>query len=179
MTTSAILIIDLQADLCNDPRRREIVAGVLPNIFRLADTAETLGGLVVYTQFVLDRDDPQFKRFGDVYCVRGTSGAELIPGAAARARNVLEKHKHSAFADTHLDDLLRRHAVERLVLAGLQTQICVLTTAADAYHRGYDVIVASDAVASTREEVRLEAVDWINKYVGRARTVEEILSCEI
>lgn len=170
----ALVVIDLQRDLCWAPRRREVVQGVLPNMLKLIDIFADRSAPIFYSKFELEQDDVQFGRFGDVYCVRGTPGCEFIDEILPLRGPVIKKTKHSVFFDTDLDSSLRARGVEGVVLSGLQTQICVLTSAADAYHRGYQVVVPVDAVASTREEVRLEAVEWIDKYVGRAQTVEQI-----
>lgn len=170
----ALVVIDLQRDLCWAERRKEIVQGVLPNILKLINMFVDRGQPVFYSRFELEPDDIQFQRFGDVYCVRGTPGCEFIDEILPLCGPVVRKTKHSVFFDTELDDLLRAQGVEGVVLAGLQTQICVLTSAADAYHRGYRVVVATEAVASTRDEVRLEAVEWINRYVGESQTNAQI-----
>jgi nicotinamidase-related amidase len=172
----ACLAIDLQEDLCRDPRRRSQVYEMLPRLLRLIDKFHERALPVYYTKFELDEDDGQFRRFGDKYCIRGTPGCEIISELRPLRGEILVKTKHSAFFGTDLEDRLRAEAVGGVVLAGLQTQICVLTTAADAYYRGLDVVVASDAVVSTREDVRLQAIEWIEKYVGRACSVEVIVN---
>ena len=169
----ACVVIDLQRDLCLDPRRSELVDASLPAIQRLIRQFDEHELPVYYTKFELEPDDPQFARFGDRYCVRGTPGCEFIPQISPREDQVVAKTKHSAFFGTDLDQRLATQGVSGVVLAGLQTQICILTTAADAYHRGLEVVVAVDAVISSRDDVRLEAVEWIDRYVGKASTVDD------
>jgi nicotinamidase-related amidase len=171
----ALIVIDLQKDLCWSPKRRHLVYEALPNILGLIDKFSHGDVPIMYTRFELDDNDEQFARFGDKYCIKGTPGCEFIPEIPVQDGVVIPKHKHSAFFGTDLDQQLHANRVSGVVLAGLQTQICVLTTAADAYQRGYSVVVAEDAVVSTRDEVRLEAVAWIDRYVGKAQPVKEIL----
>lgn len=170
----ACVAIDLQEDLCRDPRRRGQVDIMLPQLLRLIDNFVQRNLPVYYTKFELELDDPQFKRFGDTYCVRGTPGCDIVAELLPLRGEVLVKPKHSAFYGTDLEERLRCAGATGVVLAGLQTQICVLTTAADASYRGLDVIVATDAVVSTHDDVRLQAIEWIERYVGRARTVDMI-----
>ena len=61
------------------------------------------------------------------------------------------KPRHSAFYGTPLEFLLDELEIERLILTGLQTDICVLFTAHDAYLRQYDLWVPADCVASEHE----------------------------
>lgn len=77
------------------------------------------------------------------------------PGAAGRIAEVLEprpedhfvlKPKHSAFQATALPVLLAKLGVDRLVLAGMALESCILATAIDANAREYRVAVARDAV---------------------------------
>lgn len=171
----ALLVVDLQRDLCLDDRRRELVRPAVANIVRLVDHWSARGLPVFYTKFELNPDDPQFDRFGDRYCIRGTEGAEFIDEILPIRGQVVAKSKHSAFVDTGLEKLLRDAGCDGVVLTGLQTQICILTTAADAYHRGLDVVVVEDAVASTRDDVRLQAIEWIHKYVGTSTDTAKLL----
>ena len=49
---------------------------------------------------------------------------------------------------------IRRTGRHQLVLAGVEAHVCVLQTALEASDRGYDVFVATDAVASRAERSR-------------------------
>lgn len=171
-----LVVIDLQRDLCHDERRAELVAEALPHIVKLVDAFVDHELPVFYTRFELEPDDPQFDRFGDRYCIKGTPGAELIDEIQPLRGEVIAKTKHSAFFATDLDERLQAAGCTGVVLTGLQTQICILTTAADAHHRGFEVVAASDCVVSTRDEVRLEALEWIEKYVGAVRTSTEVVA---
>ena len=68
--------------------------------------------------------------------------------AAADGEPVLTKHLPGSFTGTPLEETLRKHGVERLVLAGFMTQMCVDTTARQAAHLGFAVTVLADACAA-------------------------------
>lgn len=77
------------------------------------------------------------------------------PGAALAQRLPPEpddyfvlKPKHSGFFDTPLALLLDKLGATRLVVTGVAADGCVLTTAADAHMREYEVHVPRDCVAS-------------------------------
>jgi ureidoacrylate peracid hydrolase len=61
---------------------------------------------------------------------------------------VLEKTRHSFFAYTELDPVLRSLDIQRLLVAGLQTNVCVEATVRSALERNFDVAVAEDAVST-------------------------------
>lgn len=58
------------------------------------------------------------------------------------------KPLHSGFYSTTLDVLLRELGATTIIICGVATEACVLFTAADAYIRGYDVVVPSDGCTS-------------------------------
>jgi nicotinamidase-related amidase len=75
------------------------------------------------------------------------ASSRLMPFVSAVASDLLvTKHVNSAFyGDPGLHDWLQEHGVNRLVVCGIQTNMCVETTARMAGNLGYDVIVPLDA----------------------------------
>ncbi len=61
---------------------------------------------------------------------------------------VIEKHVYSGFFGTPLDYILRSKGVTHVFLLGLDADICVRHTAADAFYRGYYIYVIRDATAA-------------------------------
>ncbi len=61
---------------------------------------------------------------------------------------VLDKIRHSFFAYNELDPILRTLGVARLIVAGLQTNVCVEATMRAALERNYEVAVAENAVST-------------------------------
>ena len=68
----------------------------------------------------------------------------LLPDKAAP---FIAKGRHSIFYQTSVDHLLQVQGVERVVLCGQVTEQCIQYSALDAYMRGFEVSVPSDAVA--------------------------------
>ncbi|WP_040791551.1 cysteine hydrolase family protein [Nocardia paucivorans] len=61
---------------------------------------------------------------------------------------VLHKTRHSFFTYTELDPVLRGLGLDRLIVAGLQTNVCVEATVRSALERNFEVAVAEDAVTT-------------------------------
>jgi len=77
--------------------------------------------------------------------MKGTEGSELVDELMPKEGDyVLEKRAYSAFHETGLDMLLRALGVYTVILTGLHTNICVRHTAADAFFKGYRIIVPID-----------------------------------
>jgi nicotinamidase-related amidase len=79
----------------------------------------------------------------------GSHGTEIIPELLdPRDRVVRGKKRYSAFHATDLESVLRRLAVDTVILAGINTTTCVLCAAFEATNRDLRVVIAADAVDS-------------------------------
>jgi len=170
----ALLVIDMQKDLCYDLRRKHKVEEMINPLKHAIDLFVSATQPVYYVCLSLSPDDEQFSRFGDKYCIEGTEGADIIPEILPLRGKVIKKRKHSAFFDTKLEQYLKKAKVTEVYLSGLQTHICIMTTAADAYFRGYRVVAISDCVLSTREKNKRNALHWIECYVGETMSLNEV-----
>jgi nicotinamidase/pyrazinamidase len=163
--TTALVVVDVQNDFV-DPRGSLSVAGaddVVPAIAREIAAARAAGALVVYTQDWHPPETAHFRSGGGLWpdhCVRDTWGAEFHPdlpveGAIVR-KGVDGGDGYSAFSvrdlqsgettATELGSLLREAAIERVVVAGVATDYCVVETVVDARRLGFEVDVLADAI---------------------------------
>lgn len=79
----------------------------------------------------------------------GSPALEIHPDARpAPGEPVVQKHLPGSFTGTPLEELLRAQGIERVLIAGFMTQMCVDTTARQAAHLGFQVTVLSDATAA-------------------------------
>jgi nicotinamidase-related amidase len=72
------------------------------------------------------------------------------------------KPMHSAFYGTPLEFLLDELSVRRLILAGVETDICILATAQDAYMRKFPLWIPSNCVASRSARRMNAALSLLN-----------------
>jgi nicotinamidase-related amidase len=85
------------------------------------------------------------------------------------------KPRHSAFFCTPLRPLLEDLGVQRLILAGMATNLCVLTTAHDAAMHGYDLVVLSDCCAAESDFDHNVVLTQLQRYFHAAiRRAEEV-----
>jgi nicotinamidase-related amidase len=173
----AVLTNDLQNDLVNkNPERVRAVAEATPRFAGFLAEMRRRGHLVVHCQLVNLPDDPNAERYdGYLPVQQGTEGAAILAAFLDDTDEVVEKNKDSAFYETDLHDRLQRRGVDTVVITGMQTQICVQTTAADAFFRGYNVWVPADCVVSAREEDRRRALEWLDGYCATVAPSEQIL----
>lgn len=83
----------------------------------------------------------------------------------ATDRSIL-KPRHSAFYGTPLEFLLDELEVDALVLTGLQTHICILFSAHDAYLRRYRLWIPGDCVASEYARQHTTALAHAAEVIG-------------
>jgi nicotinamidase-related amidase len=174
----AVLTNDLQYDLVNkNDERRAAVAAFTPQMQRFLAEMRTLGVPVVHLQLINLEDDPHAERYdGWLPATKGSEGARIVAEFLAEGDTVVEKNKDSGFYETELHDRLQELGVDTVIITGMQTQICVQTTAADAFFRGYKVIVPPDAVVSARPEDQARALEWLGSYCATVMPTAELAS---
>jgi nicotinamidase-related amidase len=105
----------------------------------------------------------------------GEYRAEFVP---APGETVAQEHWcSSGFANTDLDNQLKRQGIHRLIVIGLIAHTCIEATVRFAAELGYDVTVIKDAVADYSDEM-MHAALAINmpNYASAIVSTEEILS---
>jgi nicotinamidase-related amidase len=108
----------------------------------------------------------------------GSPQADLPPelGPAPGDFVIRSKKRLSAFYGTELDVLLRALGTETVVIAGINTNTCVLGTAFDAFNRDLRVIVVSDGVASMYgEDLHVFGLENVRRCLGWVLSVDEVL----
>jgi nicotinamidase-related amidase len=100
--------------------------------------------------------------------------ARLSPPAA-----LCDKLTYSAFSNPKLRPWLVRHGIETLIVAGGETDVCVLATVMSAVDLGYRVLLASDALCSVDDSTHDALMLLYNRRYSeqvRTATTAEILS---
>lgn len=178
MAKCAVLTNDLQYDLVNkNDERKEAVAAFTPGFTSFLRRMRDLDQHVVHLALINREDDPNAERYdGWLPVTRGSDGAKVIEEFVDPRDVIVEKNKDSGFFETDLDERLRELGVDTVVITGMQTQICVQTTAADAFFRGYHVIVPPDGVVSARDDDKTRALEWLGSYCATIMSGEELVT---
>ena len=101
--------------------------------------------VVIYGNDAHKPGDLEFDVFG-VHAVAGSDGAGVIEALAPQdGDEIVNKRYYSTFTETDLDSICKVHGIGRLVMTGQHTDCCVRHTSYDAYVRGHEVVVVSDA----------------------------------
>ena len=139
---------------------------IIPNIRRLIDAARAAHILIVSSRCAHSENDPEFATFPP-HCIRGTAGAEIVPGGMLPSSRVLpndgsatlpddifsspqiviEKQALDVFTNPRTGELVARLGAEsRFVVFGVVTEYCVQFAAGGLLERGRSVSVVRDAV---------------------------------
>jgi nicotinamidase-related amidase len=76
------------------------------------------------------------------------------------------KPRYSAFDHTPLELVLRELEIDRLLLAGAATEMCVVQTAIDGREFGLKISVLADACATTDERLERISFEYLTDVVG-------------
>lgn len=85
---------------------------------------------------------------------------------------VIDKTRNSGFFRTSLEGILNKCGANHLILTGVGTDVCVETTARDAYQMDFAVTTVSDATGTCNEQDHLAALHALRMFGGTASTAE-------
>ena len=108
----------------------------------------------------------------------GMPGGEVMPGLRDAHRDwvVNTKKRYNCFVATDLELLLRSHGINTLIITGVNTNSCILSTVTAACSMDYAVIVPSDCVDTMDAPALHEAALLrIRTAFGFVMTSEEIM----
>ena len=148
----ALLIIDVQNDYfeggaCELHNAREAE----DHIIDLIKESRELGRHIIYIKHINQLDDDFF--------VEGTYGCEISERVKPLPTDtVIIKYCPNSFLGTELNDCLRSLGVEKLIVCGMMTHMCVDTTVRAAMDHGYEVTLVADACATKDIEINGEVI---------------------
>lgn len=154
MANTALLVIDMLNDFLLDGAPLQVPGGkdVIPCIREQIDKARQNGLPILYPCDAHAQDDPEFKIWPP-HAVKGTKGAEIVDELKPASSDIyIPKTKYNSFYRTDLEQRLESLRVEKLIVTGVVTEICILYTSADAIMRGYEVEVPDGCTKSLNEE---------------------------
>jgi nicotinamidase-related amidase len=107
----------------------------------------------------------------------GSWEAEIVPEVAPQPGElVVTKRRLCGFIGTDLDLLLRSKGITHVVVSGLQSHACVLSTAWIGSMLGYCVAVPDDATASPRADLHLAAMALLRHSIHAVPPAAELIA---
>ncbi len=173
---TALLIVDMQNDFVRPGAALATPNGlaVVPVIAALAREARRKRFPVIYTQ---EMHRPEMTDYGieghfePPHCLEGTDGAEVVEGLEPQPGDIRiqRKRRYDAFLGTDLDLVLRGLGIANLLVTGVCTDICVISTVQHARNLDFRCFVIEEGVDGTspeRHRAALLCMSHVFAYVG-------------
>lgn len=188
---SAMLVIDMQNDFCSKrgsayKRGRDIgeIQSMIPKLKTYLNKAR--GARIAVFFIKTEREDADIsapmlelmRRQGrqSYNCRRGTWGADLIRSIKpVNGEKIIIKKRYSAFYETDLEQKLKKANVSTVILTGVATNVCVDTTARDAFMRGFHVVLLKDLVATFDSSLQDATLRNLENYFGAVIFSDELV----
>ncbi len=195
-TNPALLVIDVQNGFVSKGGSYDLLGmetshyrDVIPKISNLINLCRNVGIPIFYTQAVRESSgidlltrshkilpksrEERIKK--KPICVRETWDAEIVNEIKpAEGDHVVIKRRDSAFLNTEIGVWLRSLSIDTLIFCGIDTSICVETSLRDAFNIGYDVILISDATASSNKKHYESTLENVKGYYGIVMDMKEL-----
>lgn len=160
----------------------EVFDVVVPNTQRLIRACRQCGAKIAYLRagcYQKDFSDAlgHFKATFRTYEAReGTWGCQVIDALQPEDGDiVLIKTGSGGFYTSNIDSILRNAGIGDILVTGVVTNGCVLTTVAGAFDRGYNVHLVSDAAATFSERLQNMSLEIIGAYMARVQSTDEVV----
>jgi len=159
----ALIIIDVQKGFINK------LTGKLPSKIKdFIEKNKENYDLIIFTKYLNHKDSNFVKnlKWKGFMREKETSIVDKLKEFINK-KNLFTKDTYGSFVDNKLLNLLNKNKIERVDLAGIDTENCVLTFARDAFDRGFSVAVIKNLCAS-HSNLRLHkaALDIIKDNIG-------------
>ncbi len=188
---AALLVVDVQNDFCHEdggfgqlgielgPIQQAVVS-----LLRLIDEARRVRVPVIFIKTHHDESNNSeawltrhtHQARGKEICETGSWGAEFYRVQPAPHEVIVIKHRYSGFLGTNLEVVLRSLQRRCVLVAGVTTNVCVESTARDAFMRDYHVVVVEDCTAASTKEEHDASLHNIRRYFGRAVDSERLFT---
>lgn len=184
---TAVLVVDIQEVFVRIPTLYPPVEEVLPRLHRFIHEARSAGGLVVVIQIAIPPElySENWKRqytdrlrpLPDDWLAPGSEDVALHPGFEPQAGDVLiTKPRYSAFIGTSLEAILHSNGIRTVIAAGLTTDVCVGSTARDAFQRDFTTITLADCTAEGGREQHEVGLRTLAQNFGMVCTSTEVIA---
>ncbi len=146
--TTALLLIDVQRDMLDPPNPVPGHAEIRRALECLLESARDARAFVIYVQNDGSPGDPDEPH---------TPGWDLS-FSPLRDDLVIRKSRADSFTNEALGEALASKRIDRVVVAGMQSNYCISATCRGALSRGLKVVLASGAHATYDEGMSASAI---------------------
>jgi len=189
---TALVVVDMQNYFMAPPYLAACPAAqeIVPNVNRLAAALRQAGGKVIWLQNLAPWESLEsWSVAKEMYTPdkvqqrweamqRGHNGFELWPALDVRGEDErVVKRRYSAFiqGSSDIENVLRDHGIDTLIITGVATNVCCESTARDAMMLNYRAVMVADGCATATDSEQAATLGNFYLYFGDVQTTEEIL----
>ena len=172
----AIFVIDMLKEFIEGSIPAKDAKTIIPNIKTIVEKAHDKSVPVFYLCDAHEEGDPELKIWGP-HAMKGSEGAKVVDELTPKSNDiVIEKRTYTGFFNTPLDEKLKELGVSSIIMTGIHTHICVQHSAADAFYRGYDIIIVEDATAAATDVSHKQGLETMKSLYGaKIMKTEDVL----
>ena len=170
VATTALIVIDMQQDFLNPDvvssclgEDLDSLQPVVPKVRSVLEAARKAGLTIILTREgyspdlsdvnALKRATGTVGKAGPIgrFLIRGERGQDFIQSCQPQSNEaVIDKPGFSCFFQTGLEEVLRNKGITHLVIVGVTTQCCILSTVYSAVDRGFFCLILQDSCGAFR-----------------------------
>jgi ureidoacrylate peracid hydrolase len=189
-SNTRLLVIDIQNDFCHPEgwfarhgNDVTLIREAVDRLLHFLPIARCVGVKPIFVRAIYDRvylSRPMRERQERLglsdSCLSGSWGADFFRVGPEEGELSIVKHRYSAFIDTELNEHLRAQRIENLIVSGVTSNVCVESTARDAFMLDYGVVFLSDCSATDDPGVHEGTLRNIRRAFGIVATSTDAIS---
>jgi ureidoacrylate peracid hydrolase len=180
---TAVLVVDVELRFTQVPLSPPL-SEVLPRMHRFLEAARAANVPRVFSRAIIPSErwtgvwkdqhpDPQ----AALALAPESPLVAFAPGFEPDANDLsVVKERYSSFVGTKLANLLEERNIKTVVLVGLTTDVCVSSTARDAFHHEFHTVTLSDRTAEQNLARHEAGLASLAAAFGRVCTSDDILA---
>lgn len=167
---SALVLIDLQKESNFGLQEME---QVITNSKDLIDNCRNVNIPIIYTRQInradgiaLSKGEPLNEDGTPFYYTSNSRSIEVFDEIKPQENDIIiDKYRWSAFYGTSLDLTLKSLGVKQLIIGGVVTDGCLMTSVFDAYFRDYNVHLIKDICAASNDGAHMASLMMLANWV--------------
>ena len=196
---AALVLVDVQNDFCaeggamhREGRDLTLVKQMIPRLERLLEAARAAKVRCVWIRCAYNTGPNHYlsevwleqarRRRNGAYvsypvCEPGEWNGDFFQVKPRPDEVIVTKHRYGAFEGTDLDLVLRSRGIRTVIMTGVATNVCVETTARQAFLKDYYVVFTSDCSATFSQAAHDATLHNIDQFFGEVVTAEQVMAC--
>src|SRR5699024_9581370 len=156
--STAILVIDIQNDFCADDgfygkmgSNVKVIQNMVPRLEQFIEKGREANVPIIFIRANYDEvylsDSMRLRRTMNNISptlTTGSWGANFYHIRPLDKDPIIDKHRYNAFTGTALNQVLNNLGVATVICTGTATNVCLESTARDAFFHDYNVVIVDD-----------------------------------